>query len=353
VSIRDVDFDGEELLLKVEDQLKQSFTPSQARALLQQISWKLLKDTVCTSVRLKPTLFICLNGTNDQGKTRDKIQQFMADNRHLDVKFIEAQGPGKNRALNVMVEYAKVNQFDILHFIDDDVFFKEGSLNVNVNVLIREQSQIDVPIMVGSNFIGIERDFPYFRAMKNSAMRAIKPWLLHHILITPFKLQADKPRFCIGQSLGAFVSDYPYYPDDESGMLDDGFVGNYYALKGKELFEKQGINVIFKPSNSLVYFNIPASFMEWYRQSLRNYVGIYYSYLFHPSELSFFATFFSWEYSFGKDLRRKGPYLGFKHLVCKQVYRLFQKLVLIRANKVIHAKQIPDWGTAYSTKTIS
>lgn len=295
-------------------------------------------------------LVVCLNGTKDGGKSESEIKRFMSDNPGLCSKFIEVEEPGKNRALNAIIKYARLRESQILHFFDDNIYLKEGSLLVDIKTLLEAQEKMDTPVLVGSNFIGIPRSLEYFIDKEKSILKAIKCWALHNIFITPFRFNSDRPRFCIGQSLGAFTSTFPYYPDDNTGIADDGFICNYYALKGKELFLQKGINPIIKPQDSIVYFNVATSYREWLRQQVRIFVGVYYSYMLYEKEMDFFNDFFSWEYSVGKSLRRMTSNNGLKHKLLRSILRIMQKQVFTKSMKVINERQAPDWSIAASTK---
>lgn len=297
------------------------------------------------------TMVVCLNGTLDGGATAREIGRFISEQPGLKVVLLELQEGGKNLALNHIVRYAKEEASDLLHFFDDDIDLKEGSLLINLTTLIEQEAKLGIPVLVGSNFIGTARPWRELLSEQGNLFSALNSWVLQQVFLLPFQPHTDKPRFCLGGSLGAFTRDFPYYPDDDTGIADDGFIGNYYALIGKELYEKTGVSSIIKPQGSEFYFQVATSYQEWLKQQVRIFVGVYYSYLYFEEHIPFFERYFAWEFSIGQAMRRPGSKpKGLKHYLLRFLLRRLQAKVLTKSLKIIESRSIPEWAVAESTK---
>ncbi len=312
-------------------------------------------------INMLPAMFntsvvICINGEDNNNTIENEVSKFAVDQSNINVIILKRKEPGKNAALNLILEHARNLNCDIIHFLDDDVILKNGSLKLDIITLIDAQQNSSVPIMVGSNFYGIEQKLPDFINSDKNIISAIKNWILHKIFILPFRESADKTTFCIGQSLCAYMRYYPDYPDDATGIADDGFIGYYWAKKNKSVILYDKANPIIKPKDSVVYFRIAKTYKEWLHQQVRIYTGVYYACVDQAedsNDVDFFADYFRWEYTIGKSSRRKGNEKGLKHIVKLSILRLFYNHVVAKSNRIITQKEVPPWIIARSTKNIN
>lgn len=197
-------------------------------------------------------LIICINGDYNNEKIKKEINRFN-DN----ICILETPVKGKNNALNHLIKKAKLLKGDIIHFLDDDVILSEGSLNKNIETLLKYSEKYKTnEVLVGSNAIRIQETF--FSKIKEYGLKGIYRYFLYQIFSLPFRKVNENPKFCIGSSLGGFLSFYPEYPDDSTGIADDGYIGNYYLINSS-LYNKEVFPLI-KLKDSIFYFKVSDSY---------------------------------------------------------------------------------------------
>ncbi|QJC53594.1 glycosyltransferase family 2 protein [Paenibacillus albicereus] len=312
---------------------------------------RIAQELAALSPRYRPVLIVGLNGTDDGGASRQAIREFYARHDEVDGEWLELPEAGKNAALNAIADRARSLGCAILHFLDDDIRLDKGSLELNLDALVREERRLGIPVLVGSNFVAEAKPLRQLREERGSWPKALWSGCLQQLFLLPFLPHTDKPEFCLGGSLGAFLRTFPRYPDDATGIADDGFIGNHYALLGKERYEADGTSSIVKPAGSVFRFHVATGYREWIKQQVRIFVGVYYSYLLHEEELPYFRKRFAWEYSIGKDFRRppaRRP--GLREALRRGALRLLQRRVWARSMRWIDARGVPAWAPAGSSK---
>lgn len=305
------------------------------------------------TVSLQYQFYICLNGIDEGKKTEQEIQRFICDRPDVSCHLLLSKALGKNNALNIILDEAS-KDCEIIHFLDDDVKLSNNAIVTNLLELIKKREEYEVPILVGSNFFAVKHSFLYFLKRSHNPLTGIKEYLLNGIFSLPFEEESESPNFCLGGSLCFFINDFTKYPLDKSGIADDGYVGNYFAIKGKQFyFENKKLNII-KPFESKMYFEVATSYKDWLKQQIRIYAGVYYSYLYFEEELEYFREIFSWKYSVGTDFRGMyGPEKTLSRKLKLFILRRFQKVVFKESMKLIEKSQMPEWAEVKNTKRIT
>lgn len=294
-------------------------------------------------------LVICINGDNyikinilkDIIKNITKIYP-------CEVKVLISNKLGKNNALNKILKIAKKNKYDLIHFIDDDIRFKEGSIEENITLLIKKSEQYQTKyILTGSHFEGKKMSFK--NQLKNFYLKGIWYYFFQKIIGLPFERIEENPKFCLGGAICGFLEIYPFYPNSDTGIADDGFIGNYFLINSN-LTEKN-ICPLFKSKNSIMYFNLANNYKEWKLQQVRIFIGVFYSYEYFKENYLLFKKYFSWEYSIGKDFRvsfKNKKNINFKIKIL--LLKLFYSSVLKESKKIIEKRNCPEWNVAISSK---
>jgi GT2 family glycosyltransferase len=176
---------------------------------------------------------------------------------------------GKNTALNKIIQYAKDNHYDIIHFFDDDVRLKNNAIAINLQELINDFHTVKQPSIVASHILRVELSLKYF-IQKYGLFQGLKSYYYWQVFSQPFTENACHPNFVIGSAYGLLVRDTPFFPEDNN-IADDGFIGNYFALRNKN-------NPIKHPDYSIAYVNITYNKQEWLKQWLRIHLGVMKSY---------------------------------------------------------------------------
>ena len=296
-------------------------------------------------------LLICLNGTNDDYKTKNLLLNFKKNNSEINIILHEEIIGGKNNAINIMIDYAKNNNKDIIHFIDDDIDFKPKSILINIITLIEKEIKYKVPFLIGSNFLVKPHDLNHFRKYKKSFIKVLVSYFSYKISSVPFNKKSDKSRFCSAQSLCMSVNTIPKIPKDLHRITDDTYWTNYYAIKGKEIFKKYGEYAVHKPEDSIVYFEASSSIREWIKQQVRIYSGVKAAFDYFKYEKEFIYKFNLWSYAFIKEYKKRIPknYSFIDHFYYF-LYSIFIFIIVRKANKKIKKEKSIDWAIAKSTK---
>ncbi|MBK5275573.1 MAG: glycosyltransferase family 2 protein [Desulfuromonadales bacterium] len=296
-------------------------------------------------------LVVCVNGSQDEGKTRIEIERFKF-NTSIPLDIIEEGKAGKNNALNCIVSHARQqHRCDIIYFFDDDVAILDGSLGVNLTKIAEHEFHYGLPVLVGSSMLGIQRSLRHFVRIRHSLIRGILSWSLHRLFIMPYLLGAEKPKFCEGLSLGTFLKYMPAYPDDETGITDDTFLSNFFACQGMKEYLNNGIPPIIKPPNSLAYVEITHNYREWRRQQLRIHAGIRRSFnYFHDRDKKYLEEFFQWPYAFNSESRVWPKGMAKTKWLLYLIYRFLHAFNESSAHRMVKSGMVPDWCAAVSTK---
>lgn len=301
--------------------------------------------TRCLEAPFNVKIFIALNGDENFIATKKIILMFIKSHASTDITLIECPRAGKNNALNMILKAAA--NCEIMHFLDDDVLLSKDTLQLDVNNLIRYESMYDCPVLVGSNAYAHKRSLKFYLLQDYKIIPALKAVFWRYIFSLPFEKGSEQPKFCLGGSVCFFIKDFPGYPPDDSGIADDGYIGNYFLTKKTE----NVLNNIIKPAGSEMYFEVAISIDEWLKQQVRIFTGVYYSYLAFPGNMDLFIKAFSWKYSVGGDFRGKD--IAEKTVIRRvrlALLRHLQKEVLKRSQSVIERGIAPDWAIASSSK---
>lgn len=291
-------------------------------------------------------IFVCVNGADNQNRSNavKDIEHFKHLNSWANLQIIVTDTPGKNNAMNQIIRRARAEQFEHLHFMDDDVEFRPGSLVENIETLQKHRD--DEPLLVASHFQPYSRDINYFKARSNTTTEACAKKIMHSILSFPFDYEHTFP-FASGQSLAGRVAELPLIPSDKSGITDDSFISYYYSVKGHD---NQNHDCVIKPKESVVYFEVGASPKEWLRQQTRTLAGV----LRAKTSFGPDRHYADRKYHFPTDKPYTFDYtkLSATDRFRLQAYTTLSKSVYKNAmNKINNAEHV-QWGTAYSTKPV-
>lgn len=296
------------------------------------------------------SIAVCLNGTETNDLATKEILRFKSEYPDCKLHLIREPKANKNIALNHLIQYAKFKGMGIIHFIDDDVIFKKGSIELNIMTLLERNAKGQTPILVGSNPKAILKPFSFFWKSKSSLIKALSGWFWYNVFSLPFLPTSKNALFCTGKSMAAFVNEIPNIPEDQE-ILDDGYLSQRYALLGRESFEKSGISPIVKPYNSIVYFDSEASLSEWKGAETRVYALARKTFLFHKEHYDFLTNFLAWPYTYPRN-SRMSLNLGWKQLILYPFFRYFQDKMEKKAFEIVDNKENIRWNPATSTKFV-
>lgn len=294
----------------------------------------------------KYELIVCLNGDKEQKRSREEIERFKNENRDVKCILVFTNKKGKNNALNLIMDEVS-KEVEIIHFLDDDIQVNIKSILININTLIRYRENYGIPILVGSNLHVRNKKVSEFSS--NNKIIALKKYILYNIFSVPFIKEAVTPKFCMGGSMCFFRKDFGEYPNDDTGIADDGYIGNYFAIRGKEFYLKENKMNIIKPRDSVMYFTVPTRYDEWLNQQIRIFVGVYYAYLYYECEIEYFKSIFSWEYSVSEEFRGEENNYA-KKTIYLYIFKILQKSVLKKSMVIINNGNKPKWGSITTSK---
>ncbi len=295
-------------------------------------------------------MVVCINGEDENNKTEKEVNKFFLDHNEIPSHIIVTKKVGKNNAINRIVEFAKkMDDIEIVHFFDDDVILEKGTLLINIEELIKEENIKSRPLIIGSAFIAVGYSFSFFYR-KYSFFRAVLSWIFHNIIIQPYLLEAERPRFCEGPSFGLYLKYFPTLPADEVGITDDAFLSDFFAIKGKADYLQNRMLSIIKPANSISYIKVPSSFKEWKMQQIRIHAGIERAFSYFGSERKFLEEYFSWNYAFNKKSRTNLQTKSLLKIILYSIYMHLHEKNRKYAERFIIKNQLPRWSIAESTK---
>jgi hypothetical protein len=295
------------------------------------------------TMQFQPALAICLNGAGQDESARairDWIDTAAATRPGLQVFFLRTDRPGKNNAINLLLEKARAERFDDLQLVDDDVEFEPGSIRANVEHLRDARCQKSGPALVASRFYAKPQRLRDFASHPAQVPQALVRWFNYKIVSIPFSAEAEPWLACSGQSLAMSVATAPVLPDDASGITDDTFLSCYYALNGH----------IVKPERSVVYFKVSTYLKEWRAQQLRIYAGVEKAYEHFGKRKPALERIFAWPYSPQPERRTAIQTSSWKRLFKYQFFKLYCKELhrMILSHQRSGAQV--QWNRAESTK---
>jgi len=313
---------------------------------------RIQKEIMYRPLGIDQRIVVCINGTKDNSTTRQEIERFERESATIMIEVIEEERKGKNNALNRIIRHARLEHLcDIIYFFDDDVWPSKGSFATNIETLIKHEKCHGLPVLVGSAMLAISHHPSHFIRLKKSLGKGLKAYFFHWVFTLPYRPDSERPKFCEGFSVGTFIRYIPYYPDDATGITDDTFLSNYFASIGKEAYLSEGIPPIIKPPGSEAFVEIPYDYREWHRQQVRVHAGIRRSFnSFSAEDQTFLFEYFQWPYAFNRESRVWPQNIAKHRLLHYALYRLLHEHNEKKACNFLVNGNIPDWGTAVSTK---
>ncbi len=297
------------------------------------------------------SLAICLNGVrdNEYEKTRNTIQLFIKEQDQMKIELLEHDQQSKNEAINIILNYAKKERCDILHLLDDDVQIKLGSISENLSALIAKTKEYECPVLVGSHYLAKSKRLLACQNKKHSLLKVLKEWLLYQIFSLPYRQPTAPPKMCSGQSMAAWVKDFPTLPSND--VADDAYFSNYFVAINRDRIRSQNVQPIVKPENSIIYFDVADNLKEWRAQRLRNMVLISKTAKLFDRDHDFIESFYAWPFSYMRRYRRKPDYKWQLRIIYR-IYIWLLNSVEKQTKAFYQNDDTPEWGIAMSTKLI-
>lgn len=303
----------------------------------------------CFDSNFRLEVVLCINGKDENDNIYQQIKSYFLNYSKYNVTILEEPEEGKNKALNKILKYARDNEFTFIHFIDDDVDFLPGSLSNNINYLNEKSRTFPYPILVGSNFQVKKHALRDYIRKSKSKLKGTRQYLLYKIFSTPFSQQSDAPNFCLGGSLCGYLETFPNYPEAMHDIADDGFICNFFSVQAFKETSDTDVKAIFKPADSIMYFQVPTNIKEWMDQQVRIYTGVLNAYLYYPEFIDFFQKQFSWTHNFDKSWRSPTHY-NFEMTLRTLIHRSLQKVIVYKSRKHIRKSLPVQWNVSESTK---
>lgn len=293
---------------------------------------------------------ICVNGFDDNKKTVDMIRNFFEQHQEITGHILTEKNVGKNNAMNKIISFARnLKNVEVVHFFDDDIVLQEKTLLVNIETLIKHENKFQKAALVGSAFIGIRYPFRFF-LKRYSFFKAVLKWFIHNIIIQPYLLDSERPKFCEGPSFCCYLKYFPQLPADILGVTDDAFLSNFFVINGKKDYLRNGIISIIKPIKSISFVRMPINFQEWKKQQIRIHAGVERAFTYFEKERDYLETYFSWAYAFNKKSRTPIKIKSFPKKLLYFLYMYLHEKNRKEAMRFIAKNKVPDWSVARSTK---
>lgn len=281
-------------------------------------------------------LVVCLNGSDSENETI--IRETLRSMSTIPSKLLILEHPGKNEAINAIARYSREIKCTILHLIDDDVFIDQGAILSNILALTSSNRK---NIMVGSTFKANLHQFQHFLKEEDDLFKALKKCFWHNVFRIPFDNHSEEWLFCSAQSLALYIAHLPTLPPTSTGITDDAFLNNIFALNGK----------LIKPKNSLIYFNVADDFSDWRKQQTRILYGVSKSDgLFNREEINTIYNVLKWPYTGNKRMFTRPARMKFKRLFFYIVYMCLRKFIEESVAIKVRKNSTPNWGSVQSTK---
>ncbi|OGI11178.1 MAG: hypothetical protein A2Y40_04855 [Candidatus Margulisbacteria bacterium GWF2_35_9] len=303
---------------------------------------KLQQELVLIPPNIKTSLVICLNGTNDNNATLNEIHKFTQENKQFQINTIIRPQPGKNEAVNAIIDFNKKNGIDITHLVDDDVSFTTGSISNNVKLLVLEQAKTKEPVMVGSHMKAYQYTLKDYLLQEKSWVSALKKCFWHNVFRLPFDDQSEEWPFNSAQSLAMYTNNFITLPPSNSGSVDDITLNYDIAARGK----------LLKTEGSEVFFKVAEDKKERENQQLRNLFGVLHSKAQFTKDTDKILKTLSWSYTTDPKMYKLPPKMGLSRLFFYLIHMYYRYQDARNANQHFTNNIVPNWGTASSTKPL-
>jgi glycosyltransferase involved in cell wall biosynthesis len=250
-------------------------------------------------------VLVCVSGARGAASTIAALERLQPRVSYL--KMLREPRPGKNNAMNTTLRHLRARSLPpaFAFFFDDDVHLSPGTLRRNLDALVaHEATHGEGPVLVGAAMRALPLSWcEALRESDGCLLRALWLWQLYQIFAFPYLDESPVPRFCEGMALGARLEHFPALPDSETGIGDDTFLSNTFALLGRERFLRRGVHSLLKPTGSVGRVALPVGLKAWREQQLRVHIGIERSWRHFGAERDFLASYFSWPFAFNPDSR--------------------------------------------------
>lgn len=292
-------------------------------------------------------LIVCVNGVRGARATIDALERFALAHPSPRLEIVVETRPGKNDAMNAVLRRlrARSSPPDLVFFFDDDVLFDPGTLARNIDALLAHEAAYGAgPVLVGAALRVVPLTWGDARRRHpGSTARALRAWLLHQVFAFPYRDDAPVPRFCEGMALGARLSHLPDLPASASGIGDDTFLSNTFALAGRKQLLERGVHSLLKPPGSIGRVELSADLEIWRGQQVRTHIGLELSWRHFDAERAFLARYLAWPFAFNPDSR-----LPFRPRTCLDAlrYGLYMRLHAqnrARALELLRQGHTPAW----------
>lgn len=291
-------------------------------------------------------LVLCVNGARGAAAAITTAERFAQAHPTLFVEIFSEPSAGKNNAMNAILQRLRARPIppDLVFFFDDDVRLSPGTLRRNAEALLAyEDAHRGVPTLVGAA-LRVE-PLRWEQARQRHAhvfSRALRAWLQHQVFAFPYREDAPIPRFCEGMALGARLAHFPGLPGSDSGIGDDVFLSNTFALLGRSQVGEEGANLL-KPPGSIGWVELSDDLETWRAQQIRTHLGIELCWRQFEPERPYLARCFAWPFAFTPDARSPFHPRGILEAVLYRVYMMFHEQNRRRAIEMIEAGHLPSW----------
>lgn len=300
---------------------------------------------------------ICVNGDDAAARARARraIERYFETasrgDAALAVTVLEVPRAGRNSALNEILAFARRHAPDgILHCFDDDIRVRPGTLRRNLDAILERERVDQAPVLVGAALRARRASWAELRARHRGPLRALAVAFLQRVIATPYQAHSVVPRFCEGFCFGAMVKHMPDYPPDHSGVTDDTYLSNFFAVRGRARFERDALPPTHKPADSVGWMLLPHSYREWRRQQLRVHAGVLRSFQRFPAAREFLERYYAWPYAFNPSSRQPAPARSPSDRLFHPLYMLLHRRNHRDARRLVDAGALPAWGNAESAK---
>jgi hypothetical protein len=292
-------------------------------------------------------LIVCVNGPRGASETASAVARFARTCEPVPCELFQSKYPGKNSAMNAILGRlrARISPPDLVFFFDDDVRLSRGMLRRNIEALLEhEASHGPGPLLVGAalrvaplSLLDARRRHP------RAPHRALRAWLQHQVFAFPYREDAPVPRFCEGMALGARLEHFPPLPASSTGIGDDTFLSNTFALLGREKMEKTGASSLLKPPGSVGWVLLSDDLETWRAQQIRIHLGIELCWRHFEADRPFLASFFSWPFAFTPDARLPFRPRGLVDTARHRLYMMLHEQNRARALELLREGRVPAW----------
>ena len=295
-------------------------------AFLETSLTRLFEEIEGCQQRYTLELLVCVSGSRGAASTIAALERLQS---RVDLKILREPRPGKNNAMNTTLRHLRARSLPpaFAFFFDDDVHLSPGTLRRNLDALVaHEATHGEGPVLVGAAMRALPLSWrEAWRKSEGHLLRAFWWWQLYQVFAFPYQDGSPVPRFCEGMALGARLEHFPELPDSETGIGDDTFLSNTFALLGRERFLGRGVHCLLKPAGSVGRVALPLGLKAWREQQLRVHIGIERSWRHFGAERDFLARYFSWPFAFTPASRvryqPRGPLGAVRHWLYMRLHQ--------------------------------